>query len=509
MSGEAVAIKVLHRDWESRANKNPMFKKQLEAEINVMKGTDHRNIVKLLDVTQHPATGSLCIVLEFCEGGDLEKYTVAKGGWLREAEVRPLVRHLALGLQFLVDARILHRDLKPENLLLAVDSKTRETVVKIADFGLARFLEEPFQMAETQCGTRHYMAPEIQKSNPYTYKADLWSVGVIIYRLITGKRLFNTTPSLRQLDDPLFNLFHPDVPELQNVSEECVDLLTKLLEMDPNSRIDWNGFCSHPFINIPPTAKPKSPSPQTDKMDNSHLFFDQYDLTDTSHLSLDSIPTMKNISSSISTRLDDLNGTMPTGVRFYPLQSSRMSDPKWSGDIFIREIDERQNSILNMKKLADGLVKEGKVNSAFVIYVEIMKEIKALNKELSNEKAQFIGQSPPKSTTRASLQNLNQTYEVIKENTLQLRKKIRGEEVINVMRVILENILKKGIKGAQEEKLQNWEEAAQIYNEALSCFNFLHQYLTNNGTSIDQAHLINYIKQFKNRKEFVTAKINS
>eukprot|EP01126_Amoeba_proteus_P061700 TRINITY_DN8309_c0_g5_i4.p1 TRINITY_DN8309_c0_g5~~TRINITY_DN8309_c0_g5_i4.p1 ORF type:complete len:255 (-),score=64.24 TRINITY_DN8309_c0_g5_i4:19-783(-) len=100
-------------------------------------------------------------------------------------------------------------------------------------------------MARTQCGTRYYMAPEIYLNQEYTYKADLWSVGVIIYRSILGKTLFNYIPTLEMLD-PNYSFFNPS--ELLSFSPELTNLLEGLLQKDHHKRISFKEFSSHKFF---------------------------------------------------------------------------------------------------------------------------------------------------------------------------------------------------------------------------------------------------------------------
>eukprot|EP01126_Amoeba_proteus_P042253 TRINITY_DN4588_c0_g1_i3.p1 TRINITY_DN4588_c0_g1~~TRINITY_DN4588_c0_g1_i3.p1 ORF type:complete len:238 (+),score=37.82 TRINITY_DN4588_c0_g1_i3:556-1269(+) len=141
-----------------------------------------------------------------------------------------------------------NRDLKPENLLLThEDNNSSFLDLKIADFGLARLLDDPQQMARTQCGTRYYMAPEIYLGNKYTYKADLWSIGVIIYRSLLGKTLFTHLPTV-ELSDPNYSFL--DVSELKSFSLELINLLKGLLQKDPQNRISDKEFLQHPFFKI-------------------------------------------------------------------------------------------------------------------------------------------------------------------------------------------------------------------------------------------------------------------
>lgn len=116
-------------------------------------------------------------------------------------------------------------------------------------------------MAQTQCGTRYYMAPEIYLGQNYTYKADLWSVGVIIFRLVTGmvffsrlflsrlgKTLFSQPPTYTVLSDANHTFFD-EQQYAQTMSKDLRSLLSELLQKNPNERISFEEFSMHPFLN--------------------------------------------------------------------------------------------------------------------------------------------------------------------------------------------------------------------------------------------------------------------
>jgi serine/threonine protein kinase len=121
--------------------------------------------------------------LEFCGGGDL-KQLLKEHGRFNEFQVQYFMRQIASALKCIHQQNIVHRDLKPQNILLT--EKSTNSQLKLADFGLAKAYEKEDELFETNCGTPIYMAPEIQMALPYTDKADLWSVGVIMFELLAG-----------------------------------------------------------------------------------------------------------------------------------------------------------------------------------------------------------------------------------------------------------------------------------------------------------------------------------
>jgi len=123
---------------------------------------------------------------------------------------------------------VVHRDLKPQNILLVENNEN--SLLKIADFGFAKFLQ-PFALAETLCGSPLYMAPEVMQAQKYDAKADLWSVGVILYQLVTGIPPFNGDNQIQLLRNILRSreIRFPSDCEL---SHGCIDLCRKLLRLN-------------------------------------------------------------------------------------------------------------------------------------------------------------------------------------------------------------------------------------------------------------------------------------
>ncbi|EDW94339.1 serine/threonine-protein kinase unc-51 isoform X2 [Drosophila yakuba] len=252
----------------------------LGKEIKILKELTelhHENVVALLDCKESQDCVSL--VMEYCNGGDLADYLSVKGT-LSEDTVRLFLVQLAGAMKALYTKGIVHRDLKPQNILLSHNyGKTlpapSKITLKIADFGFARFLNEG-AMAATLCGSPMYMAPEVIMSLQYDSKADLWSLGTIVYQCLTGKAPFyaQTPNELKSYYEQNANLA-PKIPS--GVSPDLRDLLLCLLRRNSKDRISYESFFVHRFlqgkkaaaspVDMPPLggtppAKAKSPLQQ-------------------------------------------------------------------------------------------------------------------------------------------------------------------------------------------------------------------------------------------------------
>ncbi|XP_022250019.1 serine/threonine-protein kinase unc-51-like [Limulus polyphemus] len=213
----------------------------------------HENVVALLECKE--TSHHVYLVMEFCNGGDLADYFHANGA-LSEATLQLFLRQIAEAMKALNAKGIVHRDLKPQNILLCHSGKSspvpNDITLKIADFGFARFLQDGV-MAMTLCGSPMYMAPEVIMSIKYDAKADLWSIGTIVFQGLTGKAPFQaqTPQALKQYYEKNPNL-QPKIPP--GTSSELNDLLLRLLKRNAKDRMDFDEFFSHPFLK-PPTKK--------------------------------------------------------------------------------------------------------------------------------------------------------------------------------------------------------------------------------------------------------------
>lgn len=131
----------------------------------------------------------LCIVMDYAEGGDMytkigKQRKIGKG--FPESQILDWFVQICLALKYVHDRKILHRDLKTQNIFL-----TAKGDIKIGDFGIARVLQDTYDCAQTAIGTPYYLSPEICQEKPYNQKSDIWSLGCILYELVTLRHAFD------------------------------------------------------------------------------------------------------------------------------------------------------------------------------------------------------------------------------------------------------------------------------------------------------------------------------
>ncbi|KAK5857733.1 hypothetical protein PBY51_010958 [Eleginops maclovinus] len=234
-TGQKYAVKIVSKRMEA----------QTQREIAALKLCDgHPNIVKLHEI-YHDQLHTF-LVLELLGGGELLE-RIRRKQHFSETEASRIMRKLVSAVSHMHDVGVVHRDLKPENLLFTDESENSE--IKIIDFGFARLKPPDNQLLKTPCFTLHYAAPEILKYDGYDESCDLWSLGVILYTMLSGqvpfqcqeKSLTHTSAEeiMKKIKQGDFSF---EGEAWRNVSQQAKDLIQELLTVDPNKRIKMCGL---------------------------------------------------------------------------------------------------------------------------------------------------------------------------------------------------------------------------------------------------------------------------
>ncbi|NXU49421.1 STK36 kinase, partial [Turnix velox] len=229
-SAQVVALKFIPKLGRSEKEL-----KNLQREIEIMRGLHHPNIIQMLDSFE--TDKEVVVVTDYAEG---ELFQILEDdGNLPEEQVQTIAAQLVSALYYLHSHRILHRDMKPQNILLGKDG-----VVKLCDFGFARAMSIHTMVLTSIKGTPLYMSPELVEEKPYDHTADLWSVGCILYELFVGTPPFYTSSIFQ-----LVSLIVKDpVKWPGTMSPVFKSFLQGLLMKDPHQRLSWPELLSHPFI---------------------------------------------------------------------------------------------------------------------------------------------------------------------------------------------------------------------------------------------------------------------
>ena len=221
-----VAVKVLRGDLST----DEKFVKRFQREALSASSLTHPNIVEVYDVGED--SGNFYIVMEYIEGKQL-KQLIKKRGKLLPSEVVDIMTQVCEGLAVAHDSYIIHRDIKPQNIMI-LDSG----LIKITDFGIAMALNNT-QLTQTNSvmGSVHYLPPEQASGKGATIQSDIYSMGIMMYELLTGKLPFRgenaVEIALKQLKEPL-----PDIRDSIDVPNSIVNILKKCTAKNPKNRYE-------------------------------------------------------------------------------------------------------------------------------------------------------------------------------------------------------------------------------------------------------------------------------
>jgi len=214
-------------DTSKMTEKNKNF--ALGEAVNAAK-CKHPNIIEFVE--SHERNDKLMLVFEYADAGDLFAQVNARAPsrHFRETEILLIMAQLCLAMHHLHERRMMHRDLKTPNIFL-----TTSGLIKLGDFGFSRQYDENLSadVGSTFCGTPYYLAPELWSQSPYSKKADVWSLGVILYELMSLKKPFSGNGMRELIDRVISGKFDP-MPT--HYSSSLVQLCASMLSVDPKGR---------------------------------------------------------------------------------------------------------------------------------------------------------------------------------------------------------------------------------------------------------------------------------
>ena len=242
LSGRVVAIKSFI--------KSNCSKKKLDRiinERNIMKELNNKNIIKILDYFEDK--NYIFIIMEYINGGDLYTF-IRKRIKLEEKMAKFIFKQIISTIDYYQEFNIVHRDIKLENILLDLNHG-----IKICDFGLGKQLKSSEELLTGVSGTPSYMAPEIilseQNSGYKGFPIDVWSSGVCLYVMLSGKLPFkkNKIKNNEIFENPIIN---EEPKEIVNISDEAKDLIKGILCKDPSKRLTCKQILNHPWLKDAP-----------------------------------------------------------------------------------------------------------------------------------------------------------------------------------------------------------------------------------------------------------------
>lgn len=256
---ETVAIKVIDR----RSIADEYMYETLLSEIEILKNLDHPNILKLHDVLN--TVNNIYIITEYCNGGTLDEL-LKKEKTIPEDRALLIMKDLLCGYQEILKHNIVHRDIKPANIFI------NEGKYKIGDFGFAKKvgnLSDP--LMKSIVGTPLYMSPECLENKYYSSKNDVYSLGIILFKLLFGR-----TPWPSRTRVELINNMYSSpliIPNDEQISMQTKQFLVKALQYRELERIDWGEIYENPIFGMDESVKEKKEVYSDDKENKQNITF--------------------------------------------------------------------------------------------------------------------------------------------------------------------------------------------------------------------------------------------
>ncbi|RWS26716.1 calcium:calmodulin dependent protein kinase type-like protein [Leptotrombidium deliense] len=217
---------------------------RLQRELGICKNLVHENVVRLLHSSEDERTNFL--LFELIDGGNLEDY-IEDHEFLNETKASLFLKQLFSGIDYIHARNIIHRNLRAENILVH-KKQQNEVVLKIAGFGLAIQCKDDTYQRYSPIGVANFMAPEIVNNEKYGKPADLWSLGVLTYKLLAGYPPFDEKSKETLKQKIIHTNYEFDPPEWSQISNEAKDLIANLLNKDPKKRLTANLALTHQWI---------------------------------------------------------------------------------------------------------------------------------------------------------------------------------------------------------------------------------------------------------------------
>lgn len=216
-------------------------KREAYLESKILERLDHPSIIKFIEVFRcNKPYSSLNIVMDYADGGDLQAKIKAQKKPFPESQVLDWFTQICLAIKHIHDKKILHRDLKSGNIFL-----TKENRIKLGDFGIAKCLSNTHDKAKTFVGTPYYLSPEIVQEKPYSFKSDIWSLGILLYEMTMLKMPFEGT-SLPMLSLKIIRGNYSPIPS--SVSKDLKNLIQSLIQIEIKNRPSIYEILRNPII---------------------------------------------------------------------------------------------------------------------------------------------------------------------------------------------------------------------------------------------------------------------
>ncbi|XP_069758981.1 death-associated protein kinase 2-like isoform X1 [Narcine bancroftii] len=379
-----------------RASRRGVRREEIEREVKILQQVQHPNIITLHDVYENKT--DVVLILELISGGELFDF-LAQKELLSEEEATAFIKQILEGVNYLHSKNIAHFDLKPENIMLL--NKIPVPHIKLIDFGLARKIEDGVEFKNI-FGTPEFVAPEIVNYEPLGLPADMWSIGVITYILLSGASPFLGETKQETLANISAMNYDFDEEFFSHTSELAKDFIKNLLVKDTRKRLSIKEALSHPWIMT--HQKEGQEAAKNKKRPRRQLKTKRLkEYTIKSHSSMPPNHTYVNFErfakvvedlcamelsfSGLASAYDSLQEDIDALISIYDEKESRYKEENESVRHDLSQIRYEYRKVESRKKQLQGEMKgvTGVLNAVGAKYDELASHFESLNQEISAE----------------------------------------------------------------------------------------------------------------------------
>lgn len=315
-SGTDVAIKVIQKEGIDLV--------AFEREVNILKRINHPFLVTLFDMFENE--DSFFIVTEYMSNGNLFQY-ITNNGRLNETQARKIFTQLVLAIEYLHNSKkIVHRDLKLENVVLDMENN-----IRVIDFGLSNMFTDSHPTFVAACGSPPYASPEMIEGKMYDCSTDIWSIGVMLYSLVTSSLPFDD----QDLNTLCHKILYGEVKYPIYLSSSLIDLLKQIFQKDPKERITIQGIIDHPWMR------------ESDYLENiEHLLFN-YNCVDEENLNHEIVEKVSSYGVDCTNLIEALkNSDFSNASSLYRM----LQNEKFFADLNQREKKDKTTVLIKVGK---------------------------------------------------------------------------------------------------------------------------------------------------------------
>ena len=467
-------------------------KKQIYNEATIMKKLIHPNVISFKDVFKDTKLDYFYIVMEYADDGDLNKkirqqqQKISKEKYFKEEKILKYFYQICKGIEYIHSKNVIHRDIKSQNIFL-----TKNGTIKIGDFGIAKTLAHTNSNAMTVIGTPYYFSPEIINGEPYNYKTDIWSLGVVLYEMCCLKLPFDSN-NIAQLSMKILRGNYDPIPF--KFSKEMHSIVKRMLNVDQNKRPDIKEVMQCPLL------KNMNLNIGVNKKNNVNKKQKTWSNNNQKSVNINSTASNLNIKMN-DPFLDQKKNGRKSVINKKPNKEKSVSPNKFKNKSFMikhgimKKNNENSDSFIELPKKSDK-VKTRKSNifkrniSQKKIEARINAKIEIEDNSIINKEKDIKKQNQNIKNINNINKSINKNNNIVNDSNRINKNNINNINIINNLQSNNNNIINTDINISKDNNIINTD--TNTSKNIISSNNIIKDNINKNNNIINQKPVINF-----------------